>query len=131
MSTTAIDVYNDALAKLDRANEQIDELGKLLDRHFRNAGYSVTSRIDTTADEEIWSFVCNVELPRWINVRIGEFMHNLRSPLDQLVCALARQSGGSYRGVYFPFGADEIAFESQLKNKCALNIQYSINNNQE
>jgi hypothetical protein len=51
------------------------------------AGY--TSKIDIERDEEVWSFSIGASIPKDIPVAIGEVLHNIRTPLDHMACAVA------------------------------------------
>ena len=105
-------------AKLHRAMVQIGELSSRIDDLLANTGFQITSRLDSDADEEIWSFVFDGAIPRQIAIIIGEILHNLRTPLDHLVWAFAERNHRASRAAGFPFGNDEAGLEQQLAKKC-------------
>lgn len=105
-------------AKLHRARGQIEELRPLINDLLGNTGFQIISRVDSDADEEIWSFVFDGTVPRQIAIIIGEILHNLRTPLDHLVWALAERNHRASREAGFPFGNQEAGFEQQLAKKC-------------
>ena len=107
-----------ANAKLDRTKNQINQLRTMIDGVLRYSSHRRIKRLDQECDEEIWSFELCTPIPQDIPVVIGEILHNLRSPLDHLACALARQHSGTDKGVFFPFGANLEAFEMQANEKC-------------
>src|SRR4051794_26998502 len=102
-------------AKIERAETQIAELSERIREHFSACTIKIVSRIDTVADEEIWSFKVTKPLSSDIAVRVGEILHNLRSALDQAVTEIAsRADGGGEYGTNFPFGSSEADFTTSL-----------------
>jgi hypothetical protein len=53
--------------------------------------HKVTSHIDQNGIE-VWRFAAP-EIPPALNVDVGSILHNLRSPLDQMLSAIAMQIG--------------------------------------
>jgi hypothetical protein len=113
----ANDHLEDSLAKVERAQTQIEALNAEVRRFIDKSSYDVVSKFDADRDEEIWSFRLREPVPRLIAVLIGEILHNLRSSLDQMACAVALQHSGSSKETYFPFGADATIFETELARK--------------
>lgn len=115
MMTTPLDgIY----AKLDRTKTQIDHLQRMIDGFCMYWPVGKTSKLDVERDEEVWSFTIEAPIPKDIPVAIGEVLHNIRTPLDHLACAVALKYSGSNKGVYFPFGADKKTLEDQMREKC-------------
>ena len=76
------------------------------------------SSIDPVLDEEVWSFALGSQIPPDIPVMIGEVLHNIRSSLDQLMCAIASNYSGTSKDTYFPFSKEADSLDSQIKQKC-------------
>jgi len=74
--------------------------------------YKSTSKIDSNGIE-VWRFTVP-EIPTDLNVMVGNILHNLRSPLDQVLSAVALLSHDSPRGVAFPFGRTQNEFTIAL-----------------
>src|SRR5579864_1970755 len=68
---------------------------------------------------EVWRYVFP-EIPASLNVSVGAILHNLRSPLDQMISTIAVQTHDSPRGVSFPFGRDRSEFEVALAKQTKL-----------
>jgi hypothetical protein len=62
---------------------------------------------------EIWRFVAP-DIPIDINVTVGSILHNLRSPLDQMLSTIALLKHASASQVEFPFGRTKDEFETAL-----------------
>lgn len=115
MATSALSgIY----AKLDRTGAQIHQLGQMIEGFFLYWPVGHVSTLDKELDEEIWSFAIGSPILPDIPVAIGEVLHNIRSPLDQLVSMVAQNHSSSARDTYFPFGSDGAALEDQIKQKC-------------
>jgi hypothetical protein len=76
------------------------------------------SRLDEELDEDVWSFAIGSKILPDIPVAIGEILHNIRSPLDQLMSLIAQKNGGLGKATYFPFSADAAGLEDQIRQKC-------------
>jgi hypothetical protein len=74
--------------------------------------YPVASNIDANGIE-VWRYAVP-EIPHAFSVTVGAILHTLRSPLDQMLSAIALQSHASPRGVGFPFGETKDKFQAQL-----------------
>jgi hypothetical protein len=74
--------------------------------------YKSTSKIDSNG-VEVWRFALP-EIPTDMNVTVGNILHNLRSPLDQMLSAVALLSHDSPHGVAFPFGRTKYEFKIAL-----------------
>lgn len=105
------------LAKVERTKAQIKCLNTDIRAFLDKSSYEIVSKLDTNRDEQIWSFRLKETIPAEISIVIGEILHNLRSSLDQMACAIALKLSGSSKDTYFPFGADADIFKKQLATK--------------
>jgi hypothetical protein len=103
-----------AFAKVERAKAQVSDVEARIQLWAQSKPYSVVSKINPDDPrEEIWSFIpkpIGFDLP----VIIGETLHNVRSPLDQMLSAVAELQRGISHGVAFPFGKTADIFEHAL-----------------
>jgi hypothetical protein len=76
---------------------------------------------------EVWRYVFP-DIPTSLNVSVGAILHNLRSPLDQMLSTIAVQTHDSPRGVSFPFGRDRKEFQASLdkQTKLIANVRNAI-----
>jgi len=74
--------------------------------------YKSASHIDSNG-VEVWRFVIP-EIPTDFNVTVGNILHNLRSPLDQMLSAVALLTHKSAHQVAFPFGRTQDEFVKAL-----------------
>jgi len=107
-----------AIAKIKRSETQINDLDANVRALFDGGGYERASQFDSTRNLEIWKFRVTTRIPDVLPVIVGEVLHNIRSSLDNLACAIASNETGSTSGTYFPFGKDETIFERELARKC-------------
>lgn len=56
-------------------------------------------------------------LPPAVSLAYGDAVHNMRSALDLLAIDVVAQSGGSTKGVYFPFAEDKTGLNEMIKRK--------------
>jgi hypothetical protein len=77
--------------------------------------YKSAAKIDSNG-VEVWRFVVP-EIPTDFNVTVGNILHNLRSPLDQMLSAVALQTHGSANQVAFPFGRTRDEFKTALSKQ--------------
>lgn len=104
--------------KVERAKTQIEELDAFIAAFFNGHPHEVVSKMNAKATEETWQFrLKDGFIPTDIPGRIGEILHNLRSSLDQMACAIAFQHSGTTDGTYFPFGKTAQIFEGELARK--------------
>ena len=109
-----------AIGKLGRAQTQIAELHADIRSFLDTSEYEAFSQVNAKGTEEVWKFRLNAKIPVEFYVRCGEILHNVRTPLDHLACAIALKHSGSHRGTYFPFGVDQEVFESEVARKTKL-----------
>src|SRR6266480_4515249 len=103
-----------AFAKIERAKAQIGDVESTIHLWVQSNPYSVVSKINPhDPREEVWSFIpkpIGFDLP----VVIGETLHNIRSPLDQMLSAVSELHRGTSDGVAFPFGKTADIFDHSL-----------------
>jgi hypothetical protein len=101
-------------AKIERAKTQIDEF-KLRTNSFLGANsYSLSAKLNPKGTQKVWYATLAHAVPGDFAVIIGEILHNIRTPLDNLIAALYVQQGLSDAGVNFPFGRNEDVFKAEL-----------------
>jgi hypothetical protein len=105
-----------AFAKIERAKTQISDIEARIQLWAQSNPYSVVNKINPhDPREEVWSFIpktIGFDLP----IIVGEALHNIRSPLDQMLSAVAEQRGSS-NGEAFPFGKSADIFERALSRQ--------------
>jgi hypothetical protein len=101
-------------AKTERAKAKIDDLNGMVTAFFAANPYKMVSHLDNDKIEEIFKLELTEPIPTDIHVLTGEILHNLRSPLDQVCCAIADQAGRSETGVCFPMGRNKDAFKASV-----------------
>jgi hypothetical protein len=104
-------------AKIKRAETQIHNLKNSIKEFFDRKPYRITSDTDLQVGELVWKFEFTECIPIEFSISIGEILHNLRSPLDQICCELALMNGRTETKVYFPFGGDKKGFETSLREQ--------------
>jgi hypothetical protein len=70
------------------------------------------SKVDSNG-VEVWRYTLP-DIPTAFNVTVGAILHSLRSPLDQMLSAIALQNHDSPRDVSFPFGRNRDEFRTSL-----------------
>jgi len=108
-----------AVAKIKRSETQIDDLNSRVRAFFDASPYEITSKLDANLKQEIWRFRFSRAIEDDFPVIVGEIIHNVRSSLDNLMCAVAFAHSGSTAGTYFPFskvGAQGL--ENEIASKC-------------
>jgi hypothetical protein len=112
-----------AFHKTKRAKAKIDNLDHLIASFLDSSPYKMVSHLNEQGTEEVWHYEFSKAIPLDFPVLIGEILHNLRSPLDQLCCAIAYQTRHSENGVCFPCGRDENSFKSALREQKKLPVE--------
>ena len=99
--------------KLWRARSLLPEVERQM------AAYRDSSPIRNRTYTENGQLVMETESngPIKVGAVIGDVFHNLRSALDLMACALARENDRSDKGVYFPFADGEGSLEDRIKDK--------------
>lgn len=103
-----------AFAKIDRAKTQIEEIQKRVEAWVQSGPYHIVKQVNPHDPGEIILSFKFDRLPDELAVIIGETAHNIRSPLDQILSAIAEQHQGTSDGVAFPFGKTADIFERAL-----------------
>lgn len=105
-----------AFAKVERAKTQIDDINNSIKKWVQSGPYRVVHQVNAyDPDEVIWSFKFDRPPPDFA-ILIGEAAHNIRSPLDQILSAIAEQTGSS-DGVAFPFGKTADIFKGAVSKQ--------------
>ena len=104
----------DSRAKIERTITQIEELKNGIKAFFESNPYEVRADLDPDGVSQVWKFRLSKKPPRLLSVMTGEILHNLRSPLDQVCCAIAVLNGASETAVAFPIGQTLQEFETAL-----------------
>lgn len=110
----------DISIKIERAETQILDLERKVTTFFNSKPYTLVSKVDRQLSIQIFQISLTVPPPKEFKVIVGEILHNLRSSLDYLACALAIEHSGSCDKIYFPFGKNVDAFEDELRKKTKL-----------
>jgi hypothetical protein len=82
-------------------------------------GFSKSTATVDSNGVEVWRYVVP-EIPTALNVTVGAILHSLRTPLDQMLSAIALKTHDSPRGVAFPFGRNREEFEISLGKQTKL-----------
>ena len=85
-------------AKLDRAHEHLDIINRDIESFIKGTRYKFVPKTNPQTNEAwlVWWMEEPLHPPMSISVEIGEFLYNLRSALDNLVCALVRRTKNTY-----------------------------------
>ncbi len=97
--------------KIERANRHIAELESEIEAFFAKKPYRIVVEDNGTGNHGAdfplkWVVRVSEELPLQFVAIIGDAVHNLRSALDLLTCALVRANGESDERVQFPIARD-------------------------
>jgi len=104
-------------AKVNRTKAQIQNLDEAVRSFVSTNSYEIVSDLNFDGTERIWRFVLTNSDTSDLAVMAGEIIHNLRSALDNIACAVAEKHCGRTDRTYFPFGKDVDIFETQLRLK--------------
>jgi hypothetical protein len=122
--------------KIDRAAELLDNLIPVLTNFKNNQSKNICIHPEWTDDGRQYSLIAsgNITTPPELSLYIGEIIHQLRSSLDHLVCALASYNGASIKKSHqYPICKTQADFEtakskgrlSGLSKPAALEIETS------
>jgi hypothetical protein len=106
------------MAKIDRAKEHHESLKTNVNEFLESAYKSLTQSSYHSDDglRVILRATCPLEVNLKISVIAGEIVHQLRSSLDHLLCALIHQAGHSPgRATQFPICTSRESYEEQVK----------------
>lgn len=110
-------------AKTERSVTQIENLKQEIRAFFQRSPYRVRSDLNEDGTRQIWRFELSEKISNTIPVMVGEILHNLRSPLDQILCAIAVHIAKiDENGVAFPRGRDKAEFETALERQKKLGM---------
>lgn len=115
---------NDAVcaifAKTERTITQTEDLHQRLEAFFNSKPHEIYSELNGGGTQEVWRFRLARKLPFEIPIIVGEILHNLRSPLDQILCAIALTHSGTEEGVGFPRGRTKDEFNRAISKQAKL-----------
>jgi hypothetical protein len=104
-------------AKLDRAHDHLDIINRDIDSFIKGAKHTFVPKANQHTNEAsiVWWMNEPMHPPLPISVEIGEFLYNLRSALDNLVCALVRtgKAHASCSGNGFPIHTNCDSFDAE------------------
>src|SRR5262245_53303042 len=110
-------------AKTERVVTQIADLNERIREFFHEQPYKVQADLNEDGTKQIWRFELAQKLPNTIPVIVGEILHNLRSSLDQILCAIAVHVAKIKEdGIAFPRGRDETEFKAALQRQEKLGL---------
>jgi hypothetical protein len=95
----------------------IRDLNGRIKGFFQSNPYEVVSNLSNDGTKEIWRFKLTKKIPTEIPIIIGEILHNLRSPLDQILCAITIKHGISEDGIAFSRGRTEDELKAALERQ--------------
>ena len=111
-------MFTSSRLKIERADQHIAELEAILNEFLNENPYSIFIQ----ADRQLGTLHAGVELgaplPAHVSTITGDAIHNLRTALDHLACALVEAGGGTvnnYTG--FPFHEDRENFQTNFDRK--------------
>ena len=104
-------------AKLDRAHEHLDIIDREIENFIKGTRHTFVPKTNPHTNEAwiVWWMDEPSHPPLSISVEIGEFLYNLRSALDNLVCALVRnqKNDASCSGNGFPIHINCDTFDAE------------------
>lgn len=107
-------------AKIDRAREHLDDIDAACQVFRRAVKHHRVPKLDPNKNTTWlvwWTDFESSQPPISLSIRIGELLYNLRSALDNLVCALVRMERGTYAascsGNSFPIHTNRDAFDAE------------------
>lgn len=103
--------------KLDRAKGHISDLNAEILAFLKRKPYCAVVETYHKPGRYALRFREQEALPVNIPLIIGDAVHNLRTTLDHLACALVHLAGGKTKGVYFPFAESDTALEATIKKR--------------
>jgi len=77
------------MLKVERAREHLDTLDREVGEFLERELYAVAPSLNAEADRQILTLKPKLAPPAHLGVVVGDVVHNLRSALDHLACALA------------------------------------------
>jgi hypothetical protein len=119
MNTTD-DYFKPILLKLGRAKQQFVEISDLTNEVFNESNIQISAKIrdDKKGYEFITNDYSNGNILDQLSLRVGEYIHNLRSTLDNLIFAVARIKAdppSKPKDLSFPICNNEENYRNQTK----------------
>ncbi len=106
----------DPRAKVNRAAEHLDALGAELRAFSDRDPHGISADADLDKGRQVLRFREREEPPIKLGLMFGDFIHNLRSALDNLICQLAYLNGAdSCDTTQFPICGKPELFAGQVK----------------
>jgi len=104
--------------KVDRAKRHLADFEAALQAFFAEKPYELVSNPDMQTGEVVYRIKVHKCLPDELSIIVGDVVHNLRSALDQMVCALVRANGQQVTGGNaFPILGSAKSFEERSSVK--------------
>jgi hypothetical protein len=103
--------------KVKWAKRHISELERFIGEHVRRDVYGLTVKKSVQPGQDQIVVTASGELPTELPAFIGDVVHNLRSALDLMACALVGLNDQSTKSVYFPFAVDADDLEVSIKSR--------------
>jgi hypothetical protein len=82
-----------AKAKTDRAEEHLEEIDAQLRIFFNRKPYELFSEIEAETGDKVYRVRMRENIPQHISLVAGDVIHNARSALDLMYCALVGANG--------------------------------------
>lgn len=106
--------------KVARARAHIDEFNAKTENFLARNPFRIVVQENTGKHRDKWPralvFQVREEIPEEFSAVIGDVVHNLRSALDLLVCALVRANNQDDKHVYFPVAQSAETLDEAIKN---------------
>ena len=107
--------------KVERAKRHLADFNEVIRVFFESNPYELVADRDAATGDQIYRVRVNAFPPSDLSIIAGDVVHNLRSALDQMVCALIRANRNQVSGGNgFPISGSKARFESasigKLKN---------------
>ena len=111
-------MFESAKLKIERANQHITELNTLLRDFAEQNPYAISIQHDIKTGHRIFGVEMGEPVPAHVSTITGDAIHNLRTALDHMACALVVAGGGAVRSFTgFPFHDGRENFETNLERK--------------
>lgn len=116
--------------KLGRAEEHIAALNHLLDEYRAQDPYSVRPEATADPNRTDYRLQINQAVPSTLSSIVGDALHNLRSSLDSLVCALIERSAAiplseaEVHAISFPLSETPAKFDRFLDDPRRKTLYY-------
>ena len=111
-------VFSSCYLKIERANQHIADLDTLLSDFIKANPHRIIIHPDSETGQVRLAVDLNKPLPAHCSTITGDAVHNLRTALDHLACALVEAGGGVVKAhTVFPFHEDRDNFEANFEGK--------------